>query len=117
MFDKSNLPLSALLPESTKLKLMDAGVPAYEYEEGKRTEKIKGLKVTILETKDFDKFQVTILGASSLPFSDSEIAKRPYVTLKNARVKLYARDNFINESISADGIAIERTVVDAKSLQ
>jgi len=118
MFDKNNIPLSALLPESTKLKLMDGGTPAYEYEDGKKTDKIKGIKVTILETKDFDKFQVTILGTSSLPFSDAEINKRPSVTLNNAKVKLYARDNVIYESISADGISLDKsTVIDAKALQ
>lgn len=118
MFNKNNIPLSALLSESTKLKLMDAGTIAYEYEEGKKTDKIKGIKVTLLETKDFDKFQVTISGITSLPFSDNEISKRPNITLNNPRVKLYARDNVIFESISADGIALDKsTVIDAKALQ
>lgn len=90
--------------------------PDYAYEDGKRTDNVSGMKYTVVETNNFDKFTVKIKGQLKPLMEQEELeahqenSEQVFVRFINCVDKLYVKNSgnvqTLEDSFSADGIEL-----------
>lgn len=90
--------------------------PDYAYEDGKRTDNVSGMKYTVVETNNFDKFTVKIKGQLKPLMEQEELeahqenGEQVFVRFINCVDKLYVKNSgnvqTLEDSFSADGIEL-----------
>lgn len=90
--------------------------PDYAYVDGKKTDDVTGMKYTVVETNNFDKFTVKIKGQLKPLMTQEELEEHQqngeqiYVRFINCVDKLYLKNNgnvqTLEDSFSADGIEL-----------
>ena len=82
--------------------------PAYEYKDGKRTDKVVGLKVaTVLEKNAYDTLTVTVANPVDTLSAVLEKAEAPvYVDFEGFTARIYTINGRVDVSAKADSVHI-----------
>lgn len=108
---KINIPLSCIIPNNTKLVLLEVA-PAVEYKDGIKTDKHNGYKYTLVELNTYEKFIVKVFNLDNpIPPSILTETKGPvYVALHDCYAKLYKdTSSSFALTFSARAITLEKS--------
>ena len=103
----AELPLASLVGTEPLLVLGFDRV--YEYKDGAKTDTQVGIKFNVVETLNYEKFNIKVNGLLESPIALEKIqdkSKKVFATFKDAKAKVYRKQNGeLDLSISASAIA------------
>ncbi len=106
---KHDLSMQALFPEPTRFLLKEIST-AYSYEDGKKTDKVKGFYLSIVEMKNFEKLKV-LVETDHCPIPDQSLdlmeQNKVFVSFIDAYAHVYrTKDNEVATSFRAKGVKV-----------